>query len=161
MRVGRNTKALGTTGGFVSIIVIVLLAGAYLNFTSNSGTIVTQSSSTTTASSGIKGVVTGFVTVGPSQPVCRANQTCNEDLSGYSLVFVSQCPGSQSNCQIIKAELSPSGHYSILVPAGNYSVTGLSPTCSWMGCSSAFPKTVTVQGGMQLVFDVNIDTGIR
>jgi hypothetical protein len=30
-----------------------------------------------------------------------------------------------------------------------------------MGCASAFPKTVVVEGGMQLVFNINIDTGIR
>lgn len=153
-------KGLATAVGFVSIVGIVLLVGVYLNSTMNSGTSVTQTSSTTTTGSGIQGVVTGYVTVGPSQSVCPVNQTCNENMTGYSLVFTPQCPES-SNCQPSTAELSPGGHYSILLPAGNYSVTGLHPSCSWMGCSSAFPKTVAVEGGMQLVFNVDIDTGIR
>jgi hypothetical protein len=153
-------KALAVAVGVVLIVVVALGVGLYLNSASNSGT-TTQTSSTTTADSGIQGVVTGYVTVGPSQPVCSANQTCNENMSGYSLVFTPQCSESPSNCQARTAELSPSGHYSILLPAGNYSVTGLYPSCNWMGCSSAFPKTITVEGGMQLVFSVDIDTGIR
>lgn len=144
----------------VPIIVIALLAVAYLGSTMNAGTSASLTSSTTVTGSGIQGIVTGYVTVGPSQPVCSANQTCNEDMSGYSLVFTPRCSAS-SNCQAIKAELSPSGHYSILLPAGDYSVTGLYPSCNWMGCASAFPKTVAVEGGMQLVFNINVDTGIR
>jgi len=81
-------------------------------------------------------------------------------MSGYSLVFTPQCLGP-SNCEASKAALSPAGHYSILLPAGNYSVTGLYPSCNWMSCPSAFPKSVAVEGGMQLVFNVDIDTGIR
>lgn len=156
-----NINALAMAVVSIPIIVIAILAGVYLSSTLNGGTTVTQTSSTTTTVSGIQGVVTGYVTVGPSQPVCSANQSCNENMSGYSLVFTPQCPASSSNCQASKAELSPSGHYSILLPAGNYSVTGLYPSCNWMGCSSAFPKTVAVEGGMQLVFNVDIDTGIR
>ena len=82
-------------------------------------------------------------------------------MSGYSLVFTPQCVEYSQNCQAMKAELSPAGHYSILLSPGNYSASGLYPSCPWVGCSSAFPKTVTVEGGMQIVFNVNIDTGIR
>jgi len=156
-----KSASIKTLATAVLIVVIAILAGVYLNSTLNSGATVTKTSSTIITSSGIQGIVTGYVTVGPSQPVCSANQTCNENMSGYSLVFTPQCSGSSSNCQVSRAVLSPGGHYSILLPAGNYSVTGLYPSCNWMGCSSAFPKTVAVEGGMQLVFNVNIDTGIR
>ena len=154
-------KALVIATGSILAVLIAVLAGVYLNSTFNGGTTATQTSPTTTSSSGVQGVVTGYVTVGPSQPTCPANQSCNENMSGYSLVFTPQCSGSSSNCQARTAELSPGGHYSILLPAGNYSVTGLYPSCNWAGCSSAFPKTVTVDGGMQLVFNVDIDTGVR
>ncbi len=146
----------------VSIVAIVVATGAYLTFVQGgvpATSQTTSTTSTTSGSSGIKGVVTGYVTVGPSQPVCYANQTCNVNMTGYSLVFRPQC--SSSNCQSEMATLSPSGHYSIFLPAGNYTVIGLSPDCKWMGCASAFPKTVTVEAGMQLVFNVDIDTGIR
>jgi len=153
-----NAGALPTPALFGTLVVLVVLAGAYIAFTQNGVTTSTQTSETT--SSGIEGIVTGYVTVGPSQPVCSANQTCNVNMSGYSLVFTPQCP-QPTFCQSETAQLSPGGHYSILLPAGNYSVAGLYPSCNWMGCATAFPKTVTVNGGMQLVFNVNIDTGIR
>ena len=151
----------------VIVIILALAAAVYLTSfgngtrtTGSSSSTGTQSSTTTSGSTTIQGVVTGTVTVGPSQPVCSTNQSCNEDMTGYSLIFTLQCPG-QSDCQTSAAVLSPSGHYSVLLPPGNYTVTGLSPSCNWVGCTSAFPRTVTVQGGMQLVFNVDIDTGIR
>ncbi len=149
---------MSTTAVFVVIVIVVIIASAtYVTF--NGGPSSSQSSSTMTTP-GIQGVVTGYVTVGPSQPACNANQPCTVNMTGYSLVFTPQCQGS-SSCQPVKAALNPAGHYSVLLPAGEYTVTGLYPSCTWVGCSSAFPKTVTVEGGMQLVFDVNIDTGIR
>lgn len=155
-----DVGASAMTFGAVVIVVAGLLAGLYLVSPPLGGDTTTQTSSTTTGS-GIQGVVTGYVTAGPSQPVCTPDQSCNENMSGYSLVFTPQCSGPSSDCQTRTAVLSPSGHYSILLPAGSYSVTGLVPSCPWLGCSSAFPKTITVEGGMQLVFNVDIDTGIR
>ncbi len=143
----------------VAVVALAVLVGTYVSTVPNGGGTTTTQTSTAT-SSGMQGVVTGYVTVGPSQPVCYANQTCNVNMTGYSLVFTPQC-GASHGCQPEMAQLSPSGHYSILLPEGVYTVTGLSPSCNWMGCASAFPKTVTVEGGMQLVFDVDIDTGIR
>ena len=110
-------KALVIATGSILAVLIAVLAGVYLNSTFNGGTTATQTSPTTTSSSGVQGVVTGYVTVGPSQPTCPANQSCNENMSGYSLVFTPQCSGSSSNCQARTAELSPGGHYSILLPA--------------------------------------------
>lgn len=109
----------------------------------------------------MQGVVAGFVTVGPSQPVCRANESCNVDMTGYSIVFTPQCAGQGQSCQPSTAPLSPAGHYSALLREGNYTVTGLSPSCPWVGCASAFPRAVFVQGGMQIELDFSIDTGIR
>ena len=159
MKRSGSAGTLPAVAVFVLIVAMVVLLGGYLAFTQSGVTTGTESSSTT--SSTIQGVVTGFVTVGPSQPVCSKNQSCNVDMSGYSLVFTPQCGQSVSTCAVEKAPLSPGGHYSILLPPGEYDVTGLYPSCGWLGCSSAFPRTVTVEGGMQLVFNVNIDTGIR
>jgi len=145
---------------FAIMVVVIVAGGAYLTLIQGGPSNTTQPLSTTTSSE-IEGVVTGYVTVGPSQPVCRANQTCNVDMSGYSLVFTPVCSGPTHACLPIEAALSPSGHYSILVSPGVYTASGLSPSCGWMGCSAAFPKNVTVMGGMQVVLDINIDTGIR
>ncbi len=78
-------------------------------------------------------------------------------MTGYSVIFTPQCAG----CQSQTAALNPAGHYSILLPPGSYAVTGLDPSCPWVGCSTAFPQPVTVVGGMQVELDVQIDTGIR
>ena len=147
---------------FAAVVAMVVAGGAVMAFTqSGPGTTTSTSSTATSTTPGIQGVVTGYVTVGPAQPVCMENQSCNVDLTGYSLVFTPACPGQASGCSPILAQISPSGHYSVLLAPGDYLVTGLSPSCNWMGCASAFPKTVTVVGGTQLVLDVTVDTGIR
>jgi hypothetical protein len=157
MHLRRRTDVLAVAD---SLALIALLVGVYADSTLGNGTTANQSSETSETPP-IQGVVTGYVTAGPSQPSCPTNQTCDENLSGYSLVFTPQCTVSASDCNATMAALGPGGHYSIFLPAGNYSVTGLYPSCDWVGCSSAFPKTITVEGGMQLVFNVGIDTGIR
>ena len=145
--------ALTSLIGFIPIAVIALLVGIYLYSTLNASTTHTTVQTSTTTSSTftgtIQGVVTGYVTV------CTSNQTCNENMTGYSVVFTPQCSGS-SNCQSSQAALSPAGHYEILLPPGNYSVTGLLPSCKWTGCSTAFPSPVNVQGGNQLVLNIEI-----
>ncbi len=122
-----------------------------------------SSTTSSTSQSTISGIIAGIVTVGPSQPVCGANQSCTEDLTGYSLVFSPQCGASSASCQKqnFTAAIAPGGHYSILLAPGNYTITGLLPSCAWMGCSSSFPKAVVVVAGEQLIVNVDIDTGIR
>ena len=145
------------------VVAILIVFAAYLNYGVTPAPSGTSTTSSETTSQAIRGVVTGLVTVGPSQPVCKANQSCNVNLTGYSLIFTSQCPTLSPSCQVqtFLAPIYSSGHYSLLLPAGNYTVSGISPSCQWMGCSSQFPKSIAVEGGMQLEFDVSIDTGIK
>lgn len=142
--------------GLLVVLVILLSFGAYLGYNAPS-----QYTTSSESHSSVKGVITGFVVVGPSQPVRSTNQSCNVDLTGYSLEFTSECSSIFCQAQTYLAVLSPSGHYSIFLAAGQYSITGLVPSCEWIGCSSAFPQSVEVVGGSQIVFDINIDTGIR
>jgi hypothetical protein len=166
-----NTKASISNWVGISIIlafIILLGFGAAMIFSGQSSTRqTTTSSSSTSSTQNMDGVVTGYVTVGPSKTVCLQNESCTVDMSGYSLEFVPQCQGESTtspstSCQTrnYSAVLSPSGHYAALLPAGNYSITGLTPSCSWPGCATTFPKTVVVEGGNQLVFNLNINTGI-
>jgi hypothetical protein len=157
----------------IVVLLVVIVLGATLFYSimlaSTNHSTTSSSSSSSTQQSTIQGIVAGYVTVGPSQPTCSANQSsCTEDLSGYSLEFTSQCgttsgASSSASCRELTygAQIAPSGHYSILLSPGNYTITGLSPSCSWVGCSSAFPESVAVESGQQLVVNVNIDTGIR
>jgi hypothetical protein len=142
--------------GAILVVAAVLVLGVYFSGAINGNSTTTQSTSTTSA---IEGVVTGYVTAGPSQPICTAGQSCDENMSGYNLVFVPLCSGS-AGCETSMAPLSFSGHYSALLPAGTYTVTGLSPSCPWVGCSTAFPVQVVVVGGSQLVLNFEINTGI-
>lgn len=131
---------------------------------------ITTNSSTFSSTSGsqvMQGILTGYVTVSPSQPACPVNQSCNVNMTGYSLEFASQCPNVTSStsvysCQskMYSAPLSPGGHYSILLPPGAYEITGLLPSCNWTGCSSTLPMSVVVEAGQQIVVNVDIDTGI-
>ena len=139
----------------VLLVVVVLALAAYLVPLGGGG----KTSGSSASSSEIDGVVTGYVTATPSQPSCSSGQSCDEDMAGYSLVFTPQCGGS-TGCEPSLAPLSASGHYSALLPAGTYTVTGLSPSCPWVGCSSAFPVEVAVVGGVQLVQNFEIATGI-
>lgn len=143
----------------VLVMVVGIFTAAYLSPGPNPGG-TTQSSSGPTSSL-IQGVVTGFVTVGPSQPSCPSGQSCDVNMSGYSILFEPSCLGTEAPCKVMSAALSQSGHYSILLDPGDYSVTGLSPSCGWLGCSTAFPESVIVQSGVQTVLNFQIDTGIR
>jgi len=150
----------------IAAVIFAVLVGAslfYFATLSGAGHSTTSSSSPSSSASTIQGIIAGTVTVGPSQPACSPNQPCTEDLTGYSLVFSPQCGTSSTSCQEqnFTAPIAPSGHYSILLAPGNYTITGLSPSCSWVGCSSSFPKAVVVEGGQQLIVNINVDTGIR
>ena len=148
MRIGKLT-------GFVVVVVILICFGVFVAYVSSPTTQTSSSSS----SNSIEGIVTGLVTVGPSQPSCSGNQSCNVNLSGYSLQFTLICQAA--SCQSYLATIAPSGHYSILLAPGQYSITGLVPTCIWDGCLTTFPLTVKVVEGLQIVVNINIDTGIK
>ena len=162
---GRTPLALALVLVVAVLIVVAVYAVGQAASTDRQTTSLSDSSSTTTSSttsgssSGGDGVVTGYVTAGPSQPVCSSGQSCDENMTGYEVVFTAQCAGA--SCLSETAPLNPAGHYSILLPAGSYALTGLSPECKWMGCSTAFPQAVQVVAGMQVELDVQIDTGIR
>ncbi len=155
--------AVGASTAIAAVVVVVLGIASvfYLIASTNPGSSTTSTSSSSTSQSTIQGVIAGVVTVGPSQPMCSQNQACTVDLTGYSLIFSSQCGAAACDKQNFTAQIAPSGHYSILLAPGNYSIVGLSPSCKWVGCASTFPKAVTVEGGQQLVVNVDVDTGIR
>jgi hypothetical protein len=170
-----RSKAQASISNWVGISIVlafIILLGLGVAMIFGGQSTTTQSTTTSTSSSSstqnIDGIVTGYVTVGPSQPVCLQNESCTMDISGYSLEFTFLCQGESTaspsticETQNYSATISPSGHYSALLPAGTYSITGLKPSCNWQGCATTFPQTVVVQGGNQLVLNLNIDTEIR
>jgi len=162
----KSKASIGNWVGISIVLTFVIVLGLAVALVFSGQNSTTQTTTSSSSSSNIDGIVTGYVTVGPSQPVCLQNQSCNVNIGGYGLEFTLLCQGESTtptSCQNLNytAEISPSGHYSALLPAGTYSITGMSPSCIWQGCSSTFPKTVVVEGGNQLVLNLNIDTGIK
>ncbi|MDE1852541.1 MAG: hypothetical protein KGI38_02205 [Thaumarchaeota archaeon] len=104
------------------------------------------------------GMVEGVVSVGPSQPVCRVGESCNVNMTGYSLIFTWQCYGL---CPALSrpVALGADGRYAVSLPVGTY--TASLSSCPWLGCSSALPRTVTVDSGLTTTLNITIDTGIR
>jgi hypothetical protein len=138
--------------GLILAIILSGLAGGIIGYSAKgNATVATTNTSTVTSSvsattsSEMQGVVTGIVTV--------EGQTAPTNLSDYALVFVLQC-SAEPACPVSLASIYPSGHYSILLNPGNYTVSWLIPSCRWVGCSSAFPQKVTVVGGMQVVLNI-------
>lgn len=157
--------AVSSSTAIAGAIVAVILGASLFYFATltGAGHSTASSSSSSSSTATIQGIIAGTVNVGPSQPVCGPNQSCTEDLTGYSLVFGHVCGTSSASCQEqnFTAPIGPNGHYSILLAPGNYTIEGLSPSCNWVGCSSSFPKAVTVEGGQQLIVNISVDTGIR
>jgi len=138
----------------VELILAVLLSGLVGSLIGSSQKVNTTVTATSTltvttsvgAGSEVQGIVTGSVTIG--------GQTIS-NMSGYGIVFVPKCSAG-TTCPATIAEIYPTGHYSILLNPGNYTVTGLFPSCKWAGCSSAFPQKVSVGAGMQVVFNIDL-----
>jgi len=140
--------------GLILVVVISGLAGAFAGSSLEGNTTVTATiTSTVTTSvsestySELQGIVTGTVTI--------EGQTSPSNLSSYALVFLPHC-SSGPNCQATLAGIYPTGHYSILLNPGNYTVVWLYPSCPWAGCPAAFPQKVAVTGGMQIVLDIEL-----
>jgi len=147
----------------VGVVIAILLSGLAGGFTGyylkSSGTvtaartvtttITTAAQSTGTFSTGpTQGVITGIVNVAGQAP---------SNISDYKLIFNPICPTGSSCDRATLVPIYPSGHFSALLDAGNYTILGMSPSCDWSGCSAAFPQSMTVEGGQQLVADIDIE----
>lgn len=104
------------------------------------------------------GMAEGVVSAGPSQPVCRVGESCNVNMTGYSLIFTPQC---YELCPALSRSvaLGADGRYAVSLPVGTYSAS--LNFCPWLGCSSALPRTVTIDSGLTTTLNITIDTGIR
>lgn len=110
------------------------------------------------ASTGSDGTVEGVVSIGPAQPVCRVGESCNLNMSGYSLTFTPSCGGLCTSLSR-SVPLEADGSYSIALVSGKYIVS--MGSCGWIGCSSALPRTISVSAGGTTLLNITIDTGIR
>lgn len=153
LRPGTYTVAAGDEWG--SVVVTHFTVGA------GSGTTSTGSSST---GAGSAGTLEASFSVGPTQPVCSVNATRGPAPSSYSSIQAIVTPSgsgqaatfptawTSTGCEVlgsVQASLAP----------GSYSLSLSS--CTFMGCSSALPRSFVIAAGQSTSIDVSIDTGIR
>jgi hypothetical protein len=109
------------------------------------------------------GALGASFSIGPTEPVCSENATIGPAPQPYaSIVAVVTSSSGQistlpitwvsSGCEVmglVQAALAP-GVYSLNLSS-----------CTFMGCSSALPKSFAIAAGQSTSVDVSVDTGIR
>jgi hypothetical protein len=146
---GTYTIAAGDEWGSVVVLQVRIGAGG--------------ASSSTGATGASTGTLGASFSIGPTAPVCKANASIGPAPQPYSSIeMVVSSPSGQvttvpiswvsNGCEVsgvVQASLAP----------GSYSVNLSS--CTYMGCSSALPKSVVIVAGQSVGINVSIDTGIR
>ena len=93
----------------------------------------------------------GKVMRGPTQPVCRVNDPCEEPARGVRLVFW------RSGKVVARATTNQKGWYRVTLRPGRYTVSTQNPRVS----KNLTPKSARVPTGAVRRVDFDIDTGLR
>jgi len=93
----------------------------------------------------------GKVMRGPTQPVCRVNDPCEEPARGVRLVFY------RSGKVVGRATTNQKGWYRVMLRPGRYAVSTSNPRVA----KSFTPKSATVPKTGMKRQDFDIDTGLR
>jgi hypothetical protein len=94
----------------------------------------------------------GAVTRGPTMPVCRVDDPCEEPAARVTIVF------AQNGTEIARKKTTERGTYRVQLAAGVYSVRVAPP--SRLG-RTITPAHVRVLAGRMRTVRFSIDTGIR
>ena len=103
------------------------------------------------AGSGTATGLRGKVMRGPTQPVCRVNEPCEEPARGVRLVF------SRSGKVVARARTNQKGWYRVTLRPGRYAVSTMNPRVA----KNFSPKSATVPKTGVKRQDFDIDTGLR
>lgn len=134
-----NQSTISSDARYRRLVRIVGLALVLLTL------VVPTAAATTT--SGLRGIVTR----GPTQPVCREGEPCEEPAANVTLLFV------QSGRVVARTTTGPKGGYRVLLRPGRYAVT----TARWTIGVGLTPRLVVVPRGRLARVDFDLDTGIR
>jgi hypothetical protein len=93
----------------------------------------------------------GKVMRGPTLPVCRITEPCEEPARGVRLVF------SRAGKVVARATTNQKGWYRVTLRPGRYAVTTSNPRIG----KNLTPKSATVPKDRVKRLDFDIDTGIR
>jgi hypothetical protein len=94
----------------------------------------------------------GVVTRGPTTPVCRAGDSCDEPAARVTIVF------SRNGAEAARTKTGLRGVYRVALPAGTYRVRVASAARIGRAIT---PARVRVPVGRMRTIDFTIDTGIR
>lgn len=150
LRPGTYTVAAGDEWG--SVVVAHFTVG------------VGSGASSTSTATGSAGTLDASFSVGPTQPVCSANATKGPAPSSYSsikAVVTPSGPGQAATFPIswTSTGCEVTGSFQASLAPGSYSLSLSS--CTFMGCSSALPRSFVIAAGQSTSIYVSIDTGIR
>jgi hypothetical protein len=93
----------------------------------------------------------GKVMRGPTQPVCRITEPCEEPARGVRLTF------SRAGTVVARATTNQKGWYRVTLRPGRYAVSTSNPRVA----KNLTPKSATVPKDRVKRLDFDIDTGIR
>ena len=93
----------------------------------------------------------GKVMRGPTQPVCRITEPCEEPARRVRLIF------SRAGKVVARATTNQKGWYRVTLRPGGYAVTTQNPRVA----KNLTPKRATVPKDRVKRLDFDIDTGIR
>jgi hypothetical protein len=111
------------------------------------GSTLAGAAASPTLTSGLRGVVTR----GPTQPVCRVNEPCEEPAAGVVLRF------KQGSRLVARVKTGSAGGYRVMLRPGRYAVSTPNSRPS-MGLS---PRLVRVPTGRVARVNFHVDTGIQ
>ena len=111
------------------------------------GLAVAGPAASTTGSAGLRGVVMR----GPTSPVCRVDEPCEEPAANVVLVF------SQAGHVVARTKTGPLGGYRITLKRGRYLVATARRTIG-VGLT---PRAVVVPRAQFARVDFHLDTGIQ
>jgi hypothetical protein len=144
---GTYTAAAGDEWGSVVLIHITIGIGT----------------SSITTGTGTLGTLGASFNIGPTAPVCRANASIGPAPQPYSSIdlVVNSSSGQVMTLPIswVSNGCEVSGVVQASLAPGSYSLNLSS--CTFMGCSSALPKSFVMVAGQTISVNVSIDTGIR
>jgi hypothetical protein len=104
------------------------------------------------ASSGHVSGLHGVVMQGPTKPICRENEPCEEPARGVVLRF------TRAGSVVARVRTSGRGTYSVRLRPGTYAVTTVPRRRVGTGLT---PRTVRVPRGRIARRDFHLDTGLQ
>lgn len=135
---------------FVAVAAVLGVSGWYVYQSSRGNTDTGLAALMSRVTGGGSATLSGTVTEGPVQPVCRINVPCEAPVANHELVA-----DDQQGHQVASTKTDAQGDYTLHLSPGHYTLT-LVPRIG-LGVGTA---SVDVVGGANH-YNLSVDTGLR